>query len=106
MRKATILYKDEPAGLLEQHDDGSFIFRYNDDWFSNTEKPAISLTLPKSKQEYASQYLFPFFFNLLPEGTNKSVVCKYMRVDPDDHFGLLMVIGETETIGAISVKQL
>ena len=106
MRKVTILYKDEPAGLLEQHDDGSFIFRYNDTWFSNTEKPGISLTLPKSKQEYASQYLFPFFFNLLPEGTNKRVVCKYMRVDPDDHFGLLMVIGETETIGAISVKRL
>lgn len=106
MRKAAIFYKEEKAGQLVQHDDGSFTFRYDDQWFVNDDKPAISLTLPKSQQEYSSEYLFPFFFNLLPEGANKSVVCKLMRVDPKDHFGLLMVIAETETIGAISVKQI
>jgi serine/threonine-protein kinase HipA len=33
MRSATVLYKDAAAGLLSQLDDGSFVFRYDDDWF-------------------------------------------------------------------------
>jgi HipA-like protein len=32
MRKAKVLFKNEEAGILTQHDDGSFSFRYHDDW--------------------------------------------------------------------------
>jgi len=106
MRKAAILYKEEESGVLEQHDDGTFTFRYNDTWLSDNRKPSISLTLPKKKQEYTSQYLFPFFNNMLPEGTNKQVICKHMRIDTHDYFGLLMAIAKTDTIGAIRVIQL
>ena len=103
MRKAGIWYKEEEAGVLTQHDDGAFTFRYHDGWWTNSSKPAISLTLPKSQQEYHSRYIFPFFFNMLPEGSNKQVVCRHMRIDPDDHFGLLMTIAKSDTIGAIRV---
>lgn len=106
MRKAVILYKEEEAGVLTQHDNGTFTFRYHDSWFSDNQKPGISLTLPKNKQEYTSEYLFPFFYNMLPEGTNKQAICKYMRIDSDDYFGLLIAIAKTDTIGAIRVKQL
>lgn len=103
MRSAAILYKDEEAGVLTQHDDGSFTFRYHDDWVEYIGKPSISLTLPKSQQEYKSQHLFPVFYNMLPEGSNKQVVCKDMRIDKDDYFGLLMVTAKTDSIGAIRV---
>jgi serine/threonine-protein kinase HipA len=103
MRQAKILYKNEEAGLLIQHDDGSFTFRYNDAWMSDSKKRGISLTLPKNKQEYHSRILFPFFYNMLPEGSNKQLVCKYNRVDKDDHFGLLMTIAKNDSIGAITV---
>jgi len=103
MRKARILYKDEDAGILVQHDDGTFTFRYNDVWMSDSNKPGVSLTLPKTQQEYYSKYLFSFFYNMLPEGSNKQVVCKLMRIDPKDYFGLLMTTAKTDIIGAIRV---
>jgi serine/threonine-protein kinase HipA len=70
---------------------------------SDSKKRGISLTLPKNKQEYHSRILFPFFYNMLPEGSNKQLVCKYNRVDKDDHFGLLMTIAKNDSIGAITV---
>ena len=103
MRRAGILYKGEEAGILTQHNDGSFTFRYHYAWMTDNIKPGISLTLPKSQQEYHSKYLFPFFYNMLPEGSNKQVVCKLMRIDPDDYFGLLMTTAKTDTIGAVRV---
>ncbi|MDP2089758.1 MAG: HipA N-terminal domain-containing protein [Flavobacteriaceae bacterium] len=103
MRKAGILYKEEEAGILTQHDDGTFTFRYHDNWIADSSKPSISLTLPKKQQEYYSKYLFPFFYNMLPEGTNKQIVCKHMRIDSDDYFGLLMTTARTDSIGAIRV---
>ena len=103
MRRAAILYKDEVAGILTQHDDGAFTFRYNDVWMADSNKPGISLTLPRSQQEYNSQYLFPFFYNMLPEGSNKQVVCKLMQIDPDDYFGILLATAKNDTIGAVKV---
>ncbi len=103
MRKAKILYKNQEAGVLIQHDEGSFTFSYNDLWMSDKTKPAISLTLPKSQQEYHSEFLFPFFYNMLPEGTNKQIVCKLNRLDTDDYFGLLLTTAMNDTIGAIKV---
>ena len=103
MRQAKILYKNIEAGLLIQHDNGSFTFRYNDTWMNDTNKPSISLTLPKLKQEYHSEFLFPFFYNMLPEGSNKQVVCKYNRIDKSDYFGLLITTAKSDNIGAIRV---
>ncbi len=103
MRQAKILYKDEEAGILIQHDDGSFTFRYSDSWIKDTGKPAISLTLPKAAREYKSGFLFPFFYNMLPEGSNREVVCRLNRIDPKDYFGLLMLTARYDSIGAVRV---
>ncbi len=103
MRQAEIYYKGEKAGMLTQHDDGSFTYRYDDQWMADRSKPSISLTLPKSRQEYHADHLFPFFYNMLPEGTNKQVVCGLMRVDRDDYFSLLMITARYDAIGAITV---
>lgn len=103
MRKAKILYKDEEAGALTQHDDASFTFRYHDSWMADPTKPGISLTLPKDEQEFHSKLLFPFFYNMLPEGSNKQVVCTYNKIDRDDYFGLLMTTAKNDSIGAVRV---
>ena len=105
MRQAEVLYKKQVAGTLTQLDNGSFVFRYNDAWMNDANKPAISLTLPKQQQEYTSTYLFPFFYNMLPEGSNKQVVCFEWRIDPKDYFGLLLAIAKYDTIGAIQIKK-
>ena len=106
MRKAKVLYKGEGAGVLSQNDNGTFLFQYNDLWMRDNDKPAISLTLPKSIQEFHSDFLFPFFYNLLPEGSNKMVVCKYKQIDENDHFGLLLSAAQYDTIGAVTVHEM
>ncbi|PCI96957.1 MAG: phosphatidylinositol kinase [Flavobacteriales bacterium] len=103
MRQAKVIYKNEEAALLTQLDNGTFVFRYNDDWFNATNKPAISLTLPKNQQEYQSEHLFPFFYNMLPEGTNKQAVCFALRIDKKDYFGLLLTTAKHDTIGAVKI---
>ncbi|MCU0337369.1 MAG: HipA N-terminal domain-containing protein [Sediminibacterium sp.] len=106
MRKAKVLFKNEEAGILIQHNDGSFTFRYHDEWIANNVKQSISLTLPKTEKEFHSKYLFPFFFNMLPEGSNKEVVCKLNRIDQDDYFGLLMTAAKNDSIGAVRIIKL
>lgn len=106
MRQAKILYKGKEAGILEQHDNGSFSFRYMDEWLSNPENPSISLTLPRSQEEYHADYLFPFFYNMLPEGTNRQTVCKTNKLDSDDYFGILLNTARYDTIGAVTIKKI
>ena len=106
MRKAMVLYKGDAAGILIQHDDGSFTFEYTKEWMNDTSKPAISLTLPKTEKEYNSSNLFPFFFHLLPEGTNRQVVIRNLRLDQDDDFGLLLQTARVDTIGAVTIAKL
>ncbi len=103
MRESKVLFKDQEAGVLTQHDDGSFTFCYIEAWLFDKAKPAISLTLPKDEQPFHSQYLFPFFYNMLPEGSNKQVVCKLNRIDTNDYFGLLMTIAKFDSIGAVRI---
>lgn len=104
MRSAYIKYKGEDAGKLTQHANGSFTFKYEASWVNNQNKPAISLTLPKTKQEYQSPFLFPFFYNKLPEGSNKQVACRILRVDENDVFSLLINTSRYDTIGAVTVE--
>ena len=106
MRTAQVLFKDEAAGTLTQHDDGSFSFAYDPSWVDDPGKAAISLTLPKRHQAYHSEFLFPFFYNMLPEGSNKQVVCKLNRLDRDDYFGLLITIAKNDTIGAVTIHKI
>ena len=105
MRQARVIYKGQMAGLLTQQDDGSFIFRYTREWISDPAKPAISLTLPKTENPYQSEFLFPFFFHMLPEGTNRLLVTRDLRIDRDDDFGLLLHTARTDTIGAVTIEK-
>lgn len=106
MRRAKVLFKDEEAGTLTQHDDGTFSFVYNSSWVGDPGKTGISLTFPKRDEAYQAEFLFPFFYNMLPEGSNKQVVCKLNRLDYDDYFGLLLTIAKNDTIGAVTVQKI
>ena len=103
MRRAKILYKNQEAGILIQQNDGSFTFKYDNLWMSDDSKPSISLTLPKSQQEYHSDFLFPFFYNMLPEGVNKQIVCNLNKLDLSDYFGIFLTTAKSDNIGAINV---
>jgi len=104
MRKAAVYRNGELIGTLTEESRSSYIFRYDDRWFADAKKPAVSLTLPKTQPEYQSEILFPFFFNLLSEGVNRQLQCRQLKIDEADHFGLLLATAQHDTIGAITVE--
>lgn len=104
MRKVEIYRNRVLAGVLTEENRKSYLFCYDDIYYSDKEKQAISLTLPKTQKEYRSDCLFPFFFNMLSEGVNRKLQCSRLKIDSEDNFGLLMATAKYDTIGAITVK--
>ena len=45
------------AGILTEVSPTEYVFRYDDGYFADSKMPAVSLTLPKTQQEYRSAYL-------------------------------------------------
>ena len=106
MRQAAIYANKVYAGILTETDEGKYIFRYDDVYRLDDNLTAISPSFPKREMEFVSDRLFPFFFNMLSEGANKSYQCRTMKIDENDWFGLLLATAHTDNIGAITVKQL
>lgn len=106
MRKAIVYVNDTPAGTLTEQDDYSYTFRYDPAYLNNPALTAISLTLPKKQGEYHSEHLFPFFYNLLSEGANKAIQSKVLKIDDKDYFTRLIKTAHTDTIGAVTIKEL
>jgi serine/threonine-protein kinase HipA len=104
MRKALVFRNGEITGTLIQNSPENYEFIYDDAWLINDKCPAISLTLPKSQKVFQSDYLFPFFFNLLSEGVNKELQCRQLKIDKNDYFGLLLATASKDTIGAITIS--
>jgi HipA-like protein len=104
MRKAKVYRNGELVGTLTESDHKNYVFRYDDAWFTNSSKPAVSLTLPKDKQEFCGDCLFPFFFNMLSEGSNKKLQNIQLKIDENDSFGLLLATAQYDTVGAITIE--
>lgn len=104
MRAMEIYRNGTLAGTLTEENRQHFVFRYDENYFNDANKPAISLTLPKTQKEYSSKFLFPFFFNMLSEGVNRKLQSTQLRIDEEDNFGLLMATAQYDTIGAVTVK--
>jgi len=92
------------AGTLTEENRQHYVFKYDDKYFNDASKAAISLTLPKTQKEYSSKFLFSFFFNMLSEGVNRKLQSTQLRIDEEDNFGLLAATAQYDTIGAITVK--
>jgi serine/threonine-protein kinase HipA len=104
-QKANVYQNGELAGILTKQE-GKYTFSYVDAYFTNRSKPAISLSFPKNQRSYESSTLFAFFYGLLSEGTNKEIQCKALRIDEKDAFTRLIRTAHTETIGAITVREI
>ncbi len=105
MRKAEVYRNQELAGVLEEENPGrNYTFRYQDTYFADKDKPAISLTLPKTEQEYHSDFLFPFFSNMLSEGAIRKLQSQLLKIDERDDFGIMLATAQYDTVGAVTVK--
>src|SRR5690349_19522965 len=104
MRKAAVYRNGVLAGVLVEESRDSYSFRYDDAYFIDSNKYAISLTLPKTQQEYRSDHMFPFFSNMIAEGANLAIQRRYLKIDDSDVLSLLDATASTDTIGAVTVK--
>ena len=105
MRQGIVYYNEIVAGELIEQDSGNFFFKYDDVYYLKNHLPAISVTIPKTKQLHQSPILFPFFYNMLSEGSNRKTQCRILKIDETDDFGLLLKTGANETVGAITVEE-
>lgn len=106
MRQLAVYFNDTKAGLLtEEHPGVGYTFLYGEDYI-NSAMPPISTTLPKRAEAYHSEYLFPFFSNMLPEGANRRVICRSLKIDENDFFGLLYAMADKDFIGAVNVRRI
>ncbi|MEX2234643.1 MAG: HipA N-terminal domain-containing protein [Cyclobacteriaceae bacterium] len=104
MRKAEIYRNGILAGILTEEDRNHYSFRYGDAYFNDSNNYAISLTLPKTQQEYRSEQMFPFFSNMVAEGANLAIQSRYLKIDERDILSLLAATASKDTIGAVTVK--
>ncbi len=106
MRSAAVLRNGEQVGLLIKESPKRYRFVYDEAWLNDSTKPSISLTLPKVQKEFVSEHLFPFFFNMLSEGVNLKLQARRLQIDENDFFTLLLQTSTTDTIGAVTLKEL
>jgi HipA-like protein len=90
------------AGTLDERADGSFVFAYHQTYLARPAPSPISLTLPCRSKPYTSDHLFPFFYGLLSEGGTRTLQSRLLRIDEEDHFGLLLATA-ADTIGSVTI---
>ncbi len=102
IRKAKVMFKDSFAGIVEETE-GGYCFTYDPSFLKDGEPIAVSF--PLQKRRYENMELFPFFQGLLPEGWYRDIVCRTLKIDREDLFGLLIKSCK-DCIGAVWVEEL
>ncbi len=103
MRQLCIYNNNVFAGILTETEERHYEFTYDTEYVNSNES-CISLTMPKQNETFHSEFLFPFFANLLPEGANKRFICRRNHIDETDDMGLLMFFSGKDFIGSITVE--
>lgn len=106
MRQLDVYYNETKAGVLTEINPGvGYSFKYEPEYISS-DLPPISATLPKQEGALESDSLFPFFSNMIPEGANRGVICRTLRIDEKDFFGILSAMADKDFIGAVNIKKI
>lgn len=101
MRKATVFMKSIFAGILEEREEGGYRFTYE----SNYRDLPISLTMPIKQQVYDFDEFPRFFEGLLPEGQMLEGFLRQYKLDRNDYFAQLLVVGR-DVVGAVSIEEI
>lgn len=101
MRKARVLINNIEAGILERSNEGQYQFRYYPDYHG----APVSLTMPLKNKIYDFDVFPPFFEGLLPEGVMLEALLRKYKIDRNDYFEQLIVVGQ-DLVGAVTVEEL
>ena len=100
MRQCKVYVHDVEAGVLQETDERQYIFTYQDGY----RGAPVCIAMPVRTEPYRSAHLFPYFFNMLSEGTTRQTQSMLLHIDENDDFGILLATAQEDTIGAVTVK--
>ncbi len=101
MQIADVFFQDMLAGqLTRSQTKGDFCFTYS----PNYTGPPISQTMPVRNGSFEFDRFPPFFDGLLPEGFQLEALLRRRKIDRNDCFGQLLLVG-ADTVGAVSVRE-
>lgn len=106
MRQAKVFRNGELVGILSKSDEDKYQFSYTLEYLGSKNPKSISVNLPLQEEAFYRDTLFPFFFNLLSEGSTKDMQCRELKIDPNDHFSRLLKTTAQNTIGSITVEEI
>ena len=86
MRQCEVYVHDTAAGILQETDTGKYVFTYHE----NYQGEPVCLAMPIRKEAYRSNHLFPYFFNMLPEGANREIHSIVHHIDIHDDFSFIL----------------
>lgn len=90
----------ERVGTLS-NDGGSVEFRY-DESYAQSEKLALSISLPLTEHRYGRRESLAYFGNLLPDGDYRQLMARIFGVSASNAFALLAEIGR-DCAGAVVI---
>jgi serine/threonine-protein kinase HipA len=100
MRKACVLVNGIKAGILEELAGKKYQFTYYPDYHN----APVSLTMPLINKVYAFDMFPPFFEGLLPEGVLLEALLRKYKIDTNDYFQQLIVVGQ-DVVGAVTIEE-
>ena len=100
MRKAEVYVDSKFAGILQELESG-----YQFSYVENYDGPAVSLTIKKSSDPLFFKIFPSFFEGLLPEGIRLELLLKENKIDRQDLFSQLLIVG-SDLVGNVTVKEI
>jgi len=101
MRTAEVFFQSVFAGYLRESEDGrKYSFAYNPGYTG----PPVSLTMPVRAEAYLFTEFPSFFDGLLPEGAQLEALLRLHKLDRNDKFGHLLLVG-ADTVGAVTIRE-
>ena len=98
VRSGAVYQQGILAGTLEEIKGNRWRFSYVDGYSGR----AVSLTMPVSQKVYEFDQFPPVFEGLLPEGIQLETMLRRYKLDRNDLFGQLLLVGK-DVVGSLTV---
>ncbi|SDB69503.1 HipA domain-containing protein [Butyrivibrio sp. INlla16] len=92
------------VGYIEGDSFDDARFQYDEDYLSQNNPKAISVSLPVRKDPFSAEQTRVFFDGLLPEGFMRKTIASNMHFDERDYLSILYYLGK-ECLGAIRIGE-
>lgn len=102
MKKAKVYVSGEEAGILTEFEIGK---KYEFSYHTSYSGHAVSLTMPISEKVFSFETFPPFFDGLLPEGWQLENLLKQKKLDRNDNFSILVMVGE-DMVGNVTMEEI